>query len=150
MKVKLEAIKLKVETKAAVKATIKSGYFRKDDQERLKVLQKLNRTLSQIYKIDPSEVIWRPHTILYTMTGGGHFDTKRNRIELYKTEELSLVTFLHEFKHALDHARKKKITETSANNWSLAIYAQIAPKMFTKAVLEGKIFSMRGKHDTNN
>lgn len=149
MKVKLtvdqlKKIKLRTATCEAVKATIKSGYFKQDDNSRFNALKELNQQLASIYKIEPPELCWFPNPIMYMITGGGQFQAPHNKIFLFKPKKLSLVTFLHEFKHALDHATKKKTTESKADKWSLAIYCQVVPKMFQKAVNEGKIFAMQG------
>ena len=60
----------------------------------------------------------------------------------------SIVTLIHEFRHAMQAQGKADVAitdnlnkvEDDARAWSLSIYYKVAPRMFRRLVREGKIF----------
>ena len=80
----------------------------------------------------------------YRQTGGGIYYEDSNTIYLYKKP--SLVTLIHEFRHALQCKLNPKpklwggSRETDARAWSLSIYKTVAPKSFERAARNGMLY----------
>jgi len=65
------------------------------------------------------------------------YDSNTNTIHLFK---LSLITFLHEFKHSLLKAKGKRQTETRARGYSISLFYQASERHYNRAVRKGLIF----------
>ncbi len=50
---------------------------------------------------------------------------------------LSVVTFLHEFAHHLQHCRRGRTTERFACRWSINLFKRCFPRSFARCVPEG-------------
>jgi hypothetical protein len=76
--------------------------------------------------------------------GSGYYHLPSNTIHMSKP---SIVTVIHEFRHALQRHNKAKgfsgretDVEPDARAWSLSLYYKVAPRSFERLVAEGKIF----------
>lgn len=73
---------------------------------------------------------------LYAVSGGGVYDSRINAIHLFK--KVSLVTFLHELRHAMQHILELEVNrEKDARAWSLSAYYIADPIRFQRAVDKG-------------
>ena len=69
--------------------------------------------------------------------GSGFYNQETNHIEL---PHYSVVTLLHEFKHAMQHLTNQPQNEEVARGWSLSLFYKAAPKHFKRAVERAIIF----------
>jgi len=69
--------------------------------------------------------------------GSGFYNQATNHIEL---PHYSVVTLLHEFKHAMQHQLGQPQNEEVARGWSLSLFYKAAPKHFAKGVERAIIF----------
>lgn len=143
---------IKAETVEAVrKAIIEDKIFRKEGEDRLRVLRALNEKLCLIYNVNPCELVMTPN-----FYGVGQYQAENNKIVF--NEKLSLVTFLHEFKHFLRH-RVDRIVPTAQNilemfagiskeeeiarGWSISLFYKASEKHFRRALEKGLIIHQK-------
>lgn len=72
----------------------------------------------------------------------GFYIPSRNEIHMSKP---SIVTMLHEFRHAMQHQQKAgnwRDAEKDARGWSLSLYFKIAPRTLKRLVAEEKVLHM--------
>ena len=119
------------ETIKAIKKMVKEGFYKKDDISKSKNIRDLNNELSSIYKIKEPEIIFGSKNF------SPCYDTINNTIYL---TNLSIISFLHEFKHSIQFNKKETNNEKLARGWSLSLFKQACPITFKKAVKEGKVF----------
>jgi len=82
--------------------------------------------MSKTYQID------KPTLKLYAEDcGSGMYVPELNLILLPKC---SVVTLLHEFKHALQMQKDRKNTEKIARGWSISLFYRAKPKLYRTAV----------------
>lgn len=122
--------KINKDTISKVKGLIKEGFYKKDELEQTKMIRKLCNELSSLYKIE------EPDMIFASKNYSPCYDMLNNRIFL---TNLSIISFLHEFKHCIQDNNKQINTEKIARGWSLSVFKQAVPKMFKKSVSEGKV-----------
>lgn len=95
---------------------------------------------SDSYKITPPHLVWADEA---DDTGGGFYEISSHRIFM-SPSRASVITFLHEFRHALQHKgvedRVSEDNEIDARAWSLSLYYNIKPNLLKKLVLEGRVF----------
>jgi hypothetical protein len=72
---------------------------------------------------------------MYKITGGGQYNPQNNTIILYK--KFSLVTFLHEYRHALQHLTGNILGERDARGWSVSLFFLADPDRYFRAVQNG-------------
>lgn len=96
-------------------------------EERTEKFISVNRDLAEAYGIPDPEL--RFEQIDGTGSGGSCYLRSGHRILL--TGKLSVVTFLHEFGHALGK------DETDACRWSINVFRQCFPRQFSRLVHRG-------------
>ena len=72
--------------------------------------------------------------------GDGFYQPSTRTIHMTKP---SIITFLHEFRHAMQHLIHKQVDpdiEVDARAWSLSLYFVVAPRTLKRLVREGKVF----------
>lgn len=113
-------------------------------RKRLQAAKKATADLCECLGIsDVPDVIFRDYEegeMLYMCTGGGSYMVDYNTIELYK--KFSLVTFLHEFRHVMQHKLDidmYKTNEDDARAWSLSLYYLADPVRFNRAARMGML-----------
>lgn len=104
-------------------------------------LLKMNKWLTEAAELYQ---IARPDLIKDVGAGEGCYLIVENQIRVSKE---SVVTLLHEFRHALQtHRRASGFSynplrvETDARAWSLSLYYKVAPRSFRRLVTEGAIY----------
>jgi len=102
-------------------------------EELLAKYKTLLAKLCGIYKIVVPEFIVDEHSARLRDCHGG-YNFVINRIALPK---FSIVTFLHEFKHMLQHKKHKINSEVIARGWSLSVFRQASPKHYELAKRKG-------------
>jgi hypothetical protein len=127
----------KPETLAMTKVMLKDWSICNDSRKWIK-MQEWAQKASNAYGI-PMPVI-----IDDSAAGWGFYRSADNTIHMSKP---SVVTVIHEFRHALQRHNKAKgfsnletDVEPDARAWSLSLYYKVAPRSFRRLVEEGKIF----------
>ncbi len=122
-----------------VKGMVGGGYFRKDDDEKFEALQKLAEGLSEIYNVPAPE-------IKRGSVGGSAFACYYIIEQVICLKKLSVVSFLHEFRHHLQHAGNVRVIgddiEYDAQSWACSVYAKACPGLFKKAATRGQIMGV--------
>jgi hypothetical protein len=126
---------LKQEVVLKVRALIKEEHFFKlTETEKLEALKKLSADLCKIYGVEDIKSI----EIEQDYYGVGGYCYNLKRILLNKC---SLVTFLHEFKHHLQHTTQQfsdvEKMEEEARGYSHSLYFCATPILFKSAVERG-------------
>ncbi len=123
------------QTIVAIKAAIvKKGFWQMADEQQKEVLQSLLTVLNKIWGTQVTLMTNFNNPIMYRMTGGGTYHLESHQITLYKA---SLMTFLHEFGHALH----ERAGELPAINWSHRMFQGAMPRVYQNSLEEGKFFS---------
>ncbi len=76
--------------------------------------------------------------LAYPITGGGSYHRQSNKIVLYK--KISLVTLLHEFRHAMQclmDTDRQVAVEDDAAGWSHSLYYLADPERYLRAKERG-------------
>jgi hypothetical protein len=123
--------KIKPDTIEAVrKIILEDRYFKKDAEQKMILLQDLLSKLN---------VIYGTNTTLRQTTEqtSGYYRLSDRQISLNK---LSLVTFLHEFKHGLQHQRGLQNNENIARGWSVSLFKLSSLRHYDRAVARGLLF----------
>jgi len=106
-----------------------SGPWSGTIEERKAKFQRLNRELAAACGIRPPELV--VGDLGGGSSGGSHYLPVFHRIVL--TGRLSVVTFLHEFAHAL------KRNEWQACRWSVNLFRRAFPQQFSRLVYRGHV-----------
>jgi len=130
---------------AETKKLIQSGIWDKGMSEEDKCIYMgiWVKNVSEIYGMEKPKLYFHNDKSAkrhYKLSGGGRYYPSHNEIHLYK--KISLVTLLHEFRHAMQYRLKevkiyKKHLEKDARAWSCSLYKLSAPKSYEKAVQLG-------------
>lgn len=136
----LQFSNFKIDTLLATRALFAHKLFRQSDTSKLARFETWLIDVSRIYGVSTP-------TLLIGNTeqahGSGVYHPGSQAIVLPK---LSVVTLFHEFRHHLQSKgvvqvpRSIGAIEDDARAWSMSLYYQVKPKLFTKAVEENKIF----------
>lgn len=126
---------------AAVKHLVRERrFFRLPDEEKRAMIRELLERLSSIYGIPSPVVVFDPR-----LAGNGLYHPAAHLIGL--PPYASLVTALHEFRHAMQARLGVRMhrnhPEHDARAWSLSLYHAAAPRHFRRAVERGPIFHLR-------
>ena len=109
-------------------------------EEKHLVFERWIRESSEAYEITTPQLYWGD---IADAAGGGFYDSKKNIIVMSPTRA-SIITLMHEFRHALQAAGVSgtisEDKEIDARAWSLSLYYQVRPLLLKKLVLEGKVF----------
>lgn len=119
---------------------VENGYFRAENPEKLDQLIALARGLAEAYQAPAPEVIHRPDRV-----PPGAFACYNPGQQKIFLQNFSIVSFLHEFRHHLQHAGNVKIVkdkEHDAQAWACSVYFKAKPQMFKKAVAAGRIMGV--------
>tara|TARA_Y100000310_G_scaffold345029_1_gene461276 strand:- start:235 stop:660 length:426 start_codon:yes stop_codon:yes gene_type:complete len=117
-----------------VKYVIKDlKFFKVDNRTRKFFLRYLNYKLNDLYKIDLDK---QPY-LNFNANNDGFYNQIENTINL--NERLSLITYLHEFKHFLQHHFNKTNNEEIARGYSLSLFFNASPQHFKRALRKGLI-----------
>ena len=115
---------------------LKYRIFKLNRTERFILLKELNKSLSKIYKIK------KPHLVYdSSREHDGFYNHNSNIIVL--NDKLSLITYLHEFKHALQTLKHKKNSENIARSYSLSLFYNASPRHFRRAIRKGLILHQK-------
>lgn len=108
-----------------------------DDLKWLKMNAWLTRA-AELYGIP------RPNLVKDLSAGFGCYQPTQHKIRMSKP---SVITLLHEFRHALQNHRRATgfnydpiEVEPDARAWSLSLYYKVAPRSFRRLVANGSIF----------
>jgi hypothetical protein len=115
----------------AVRSIVKQGLFKAKPNIRLQLLKQLNKELSEIYEVK------EPQIKVCGFCGDGMYNISEDIIFL--NNKLSLVTYLHEFKHQLQHKKQKVNNEEVARGWSISVFYTATPKLCENAIKKGLI-----------
>lgn len=91
-----ESIKVKPEAVRLVKEMVKAGFYRKSEAEKFDALKKLGEDICGVYRVDKVNV----------KTGGvvlGAFAMYQPASKTINLNNTSIVSFLHELRHHLQH-----------------------------------------------
>ncbi len=121
-----------------VRQLIDKKIYRQSKQEQEKMLRQTLKDLCNLYGIkEPKLVCDFENKRKYKQTGGGEYYPADKKICLYK---MSIVTFLHEFAHHFQHAKKCGNGEEFPRMYSVNVFYAVSPRLFEKAVKNKKIF----------
>lgn len=122
---------------------IEQQFFKLQKKTKFLILDNLLKDLCKTYNIKKIELKYIPlnNPIEYLFLYNGFYNKDNNT--LYLNEKLSLITFLHEFKHAVQHLKNKPNNEEIARGYSLSLFYLASPKHFNNALKKGLIFHMK-------
>lgn len=128
-------------TLSATKALFRSRPSQLPEADRMRAFEEWINEASHAYKMDVPPIIWDEEA---KFAGGGFYTPQRHTITL-DPEKPSITTLLHEFRHALQTKNKgpRRVSEDieiDARAWSLSLYYQTRPSLFTRLVKENRIF----------
>jgi len=89
--------------------------------------------LCEIYNVTVPELVVNERSVVLQACSG-YYRPPINQIGLPK---FSLVTFLHEFKHMLQHKKHNPQSEIVARGWSLSVFKQASPRHYERAKRKG-------------
>lgn len=118
-------------------AIINKKYFKQNDDNKKVILIEMLKNLNAIYKTQTQLKINEKNTLGYMLSGGGCYEPSSKTIHLFK---LSLITFLHEFKHSLQLQKQKENSEIIARGYSISLFYLASPRHYERAVKKGLIF----------
>lgn len=131
-------------TVEATKALI-SKIWRGSIEKRLIAINSFVEIVSDAYGIENyprvSFVDGHRGDVLYSMTGGGAYERETNTIHLYK--KISLITFLHEFRHAMQaitDVDRQVAVESDAAGWSHSLYYLADPDRYMRSKARGLFY----------
>lgn len=135
--------KVHVKTVMAVRELVKAGFYRADDQQKVEMLNRLADTLSQTYRLETPKVAHNPNLF----TTFGCYEPATGNITMRR---VSLVTFLHEYRHHWQKANGRLLLpnrEYDAQAWATSVFRRACPRMFRKAVEEGRVMGLKLQGD---
>ena len=116
------------ETVAAIREYRRSKPWRGSLSERTQKLRRLHSALCTAYGLT-TDLICSVGDDDAGSSGGSHYSPSRNRITL--TGRLSVITYLHEFGHALGYG------EQGACRWSINLFRRFFPRSYSRLQAEG-------------
>lgn len=138
MEYNLKYTKIKPSVINAVRETIlEHKFFKQNQTTKFVLLVNLKDKLSELYNIDYDN---KPTLIIVNNTDG-YYNPIENVIAL--NNKLSLITFLHEFKHFLQIIQHKPNSENIARSYSLSLFYQASPRHFKRALEKGLILHQK-------
>ncbi len=111
----------------AVRVFAESKPWQGSLNERKKKFRKLNQALSATCKIVPPKLVFRQ--IDGSHSGASHYSKLHHHIVLMG--KLSVVTYLHEFAHAME------MDEKDACRWSINLFRRFFPRQYGKLIHVG-------------
>ena len=128
---------------AVRKAIIEKRIFKQNQNDRFNILKDLLKELCEIYNINEQQ---KPNLKITELATDGFYNSEENSINLNK--KLSLITFLHEFKHFLQIITHKENSEEIARGYSISLFYKSSPRHFERALRKG--FIIHQKPTTEN
>ncbi len=122
-----DQISFRPATLKAVRIFAKSNPWRGSLDQRKKKFCKLNQSLATVYGIRKPELVFG--NLDGSSSGRSYYESGRHRIVL--VGKLSVVTYLHEFAHALGK------DEESACRWSINLFRRCFPRQFSRLIQVG-------------
>ncbi len=111
----------------AVQRFASSKPWEASTQSRQEKFRQLNRSMAGPCGIEPPRLVFEK--LDGGSTGGSHYMPRDHRIVL--TGKLSVVTFLHEFAHALGYGEK------AACRWSINLFRKCFPRQYSRLIHMG-------------
>ena len=127
--------KIKPETVQLIRKFIeeKKAWNKGSFESKMNDYRTLLTNLCAVYKVSIPQFFVNPKDKnLKAMRG--FYNPANDVIGMHK---FSLVTFLHEFKHMLQHKTGKINDEEVARGWSVSLFYQASPKAYERAVRKG-------------
>jgi hypothetical protein len=130
------ARKFKPEVVEAIRAFRATKPWRGTLQERFEKFKQLHKALCGAYGMTTTlKASWQEDG----SSGASYYDPSSNTLVL--TGKLSVVTYLHEFRHAIQHrshgAAQFPQPELDACAWSLSLFARFFPLSFSRCTFDG-------------
>ncbi len=120
-------------------------FFRQTEADKKVLLAETLIHLNRIYGIETGLSFQRQ---FFDFSGYGSYSINDRVIHLPR---VSLVTFLHEFSHALFNQKNRKNTEPQARSWSLELFKKASPKSYDRAVEKGiLLYTLESETDNAN
>jgi hypothetical protein len=107
-------------------------FYRVDDEKKFTIMKEWLAFVSEHYHVNCPTL-----KVDFNAQHDGFYRHADNYIELPK---FSVVTLLHEFKHAMDIMKDGRTTEERARGWSMSLFARFSPKLYEQAVSKGIVF----------
>jgi hypothetical protein len=118
----------------------KTGFWRKNNEEKLQVMQNVLTELNRVYNKNV-QLVYEDNEFFRLVTGGGRYNINSDTIYLYR---LSLMTFLHEFAHALGYDQNGAIL------WSHKVFKEAMPVLYRKSLQRGLFIHSPLQHAVDN
>lgn len=136
----LPVVKVKATVIKKVREMIKDGFYKNKDKK-LEVLKQLSCYIANEYEVSVPD-------LMLDFNDNNHYCGGEIVIE-----SLSIISFLHEFRHHLQYQAgvgyHGLTIEQDARAWSMRIYSKAVPKMFEKAVKDGKVIHISWSEEEN-
>lgn len=112
-----------------------------DMEDKKQVFSNWVNEISDTYDMEPPEIRWD----VSAAAGGGGFYRPSDHSMTLNPEHPSIVTLIHETRHALQRKGKgaplvDEDLEVDARAWSLSLYHKTRPVLFERLVRQGRIF----------
>lgn len=137
-----EGVKIKKGVVDTVKNCMVKGYYEMTVEEKSTILKGLCIELCNIYGVENIPRI-----------GYGVHDCYIPSLNVIYVEKFSLVSFLHEFRHMLQHQKKFKFKgmtiEQDARAWSIGVYSKAYPNRFIRMVKANRILHIKWDNQLN-
>jgi hypothetical protein len=124
-----DAMKFRCATLQAMQQFAAAGPWSGTVEERQGQIRRLNRALAAAYEITEPDIVFE--TLGGCSSSRSRYIAVRHRIVL--TGKLSVITYLHEFAHAMGHG------ERMASKWSINLFRLIFPQRFSGLIQVGHI-----------
>lgn len=134
----LDVVKVKREAVIVLREAIKGGYYKlTNPEEKYKALKDISNKICEIYGVS------KPRKIIVGRRQNCYSPTEKT---IY-VENYSLISFLHELRHhfqTVKGLRYRGLTiEQDSRAFSMRLFYLAVPKMFLKAVKEGKVLHIK-------
>lgn len=120
----------------------KAGFWKNDVpmDDKVKAMRLWIQKVSTIYGFEPPKFYFVDDIRQYRQTGGGCYFPFQH--EFYVFHKPSMMTFLHEFRHAMQYKIEglklyKGDVEEDARAWSHSAFKKALPKSYKKAIERG-------------
>lgn len=128
-------------TLEATKALFRARPSQMAPEERKVLFKNWVDTISDVYGMERPTFYWDTAA---DHGGGGFYRLSDHSITMSPNHP-SVITLIHEFRHALQHKEKgaKKVSndvERDARAWSLSLYYKVRPNLLKRLVREGRVF----------
>jgi len=138
-----------LKTTRVLKKVFKKTFWKLPEAEQRKILERMTKRLNSLYGIEV-EISFYPDPLNYRATGGGRYSAEERKIYLYKA---SLMTFLHEYAHAIHHQKYRneyRKPEEFSILWSHKVFKNFLPRLYKKNIKERKFFHSPAPEEIEN